>query len=104
MPNVPNPFSDFWDFVIGNTGDHDALGTWKYVLVGLFLALVVASIVIAVRNWREDPAQRTVSHLATWFVRVAVGGLFGPGTVLYSPTAMVLDVPSVMLAMRSGRA
>ena len=52
---MPNPFSDFWDFVIGNTDDHDRLGSGKYLLVALFLALVVASIVIAIRNWREIP-------------------------------------------------
>ena len=50
---MPNPFSDFWDFVIGNTDDHNALGAWKYLFVALFLALVIASVVIAVRNWQE---------------------------------------------------
>jgi hypothetical protein len=82
---MPNPFSDFWDFVIGNTGDHDALGAWKYLLVALFLALVAASIVIVVRNWQEDPAQRTASHLATWFVRVAVGGMWFQGMLWKLP-------------------
>ena len=72
---MPNPFSDLWDFVIGNTEDHNALGAWKYLFVALFLALIVASILIAIRNWREDPAQRTGSNLGTWFVRVLVGGM-----------------------------
>jgi hypothetical protein len=85
VPNIPNPFTDFWDFLIGNTGDHDALGTWKYLLVALFLALVAASTVIAVRNWQEDPAQRTASHLATWFVRVAVGGMWFQGMLWKLP-------------------
>src|SRR5207249_857293 len=74
--SMPNPFSDFWDFLIGNTEDHNALGAWKYLFVALFLALIVASIVIAIRNWREDPAQRTGSNLGTWFVRVLVGGMW----------------------------
>ena len=47
---MPNPLSDFWDFVIGNTDDHNALGSWKYLFVALFLALIVASVVIAIRN------------------------------------------------------
>src|SRR5712691_4370427 len=75
LVNLPNPFSDFWDFLIGNTGDHNDLGTWKYLFVALFLGLVVVSIIVAVRNWQEDPSERTASHLGTWFVRVLVSGL-----------------------------
>src|ERR1700755_2034883 len=70
---MPNPFTDFWNFVIGNTEDHTALGSWKYLFVALFLALIVASIAIAIRNWQEDPSQRTASHFGTWLVRVFVG-------------------------------
>jgi uncharacterized membrane protein YphA (DoxX/SURF4 family) len=73
---MSNPVSDFWNFVIGNTGDHDALGPWKYLLVALFLVLLGASVFIAIRNWQEDPSQRTASNLATWFVRVLVGGMW----------------------------
>jgi len=83
--SVPNPFSDFWDFLIANTDDHNALGNWKYLLVALFLALFVASITIAVKNWREDPSQRTGSHLATWFVRVLVGGMWFQGMLWKLP-------------------
>ena len=43
---MQNPFSDFWDFLIGNTDDHNFLGPWKYLFVALFLALVVASMVV----------------------------------------------------------
>ena len=76
MSNLPNPFSDFWDFVIGNTEDLNALGAWKYLFVALFLALIIASIVIAIKNWQEDPSQRSGSHLGTWFVRLLVGGMW----------------------------
>jgi uncharacterized membrane protein YphA (DoxX/SURF4 family) len=82
---MPNPISDFWDFLIGNTSDHNDLGSWKYVFVTLFLVLVIASIVIAVRNWQEDPAQRTASHLGTWFVRVLVGGMWFQGMLWKLP-------------------
>ena len=82
---MSNPFSDFWDFLIGNTDDHAALGSWKYLLVALFAALMVASIVVAVRNWQEDPSQRTGSHLGTWFVRVLVGGMWFQGMLWKLP-------------------
>jgi uncharacterized membrane protein YphA (DoxX/SURF4 family) len=82
---VPNPFSDFWDFLIGNTDDHNDLGSWKYLFVALFMGLIVASIAIAVKNWQEDRSQRTASHLATWFVRVLVGGMWFQGMLWKLP-------------------
>jgi hypothetical protein len=82
---MPTPLSDFWDFVIGNTDDHNALGSWKYLFVALFLVLIVASVVIAIRNWREDPSQRTGSHLGTWFVRVLVGSMWFQGMLWKLP-------------------
>src|SRR5262249_9022588 len=82
---MPNPLSDFWDFLIGNTDDHNFLGPWKYLFVALFLALIIASILIAVRNWQEDPSQRTASHLSTWFVRVAIGGMWFQGMLWKLP-------------------
>ncbi len=83
MPS--NPFSDAWRFVVGQTGDYDALGAWKYVLVILFLALMAASVVIAVRNWREDPTQRTGANLATWFIRVLIGAMWYQGMLWKLP-------------------
>jgi len=68
---MPSPFSDFLDFLLGNTDDHDALGSWKYLFVVLFFALVFTSVVVAWKNWREDPSQRTGRNLAIWFVLAA---------------------------------
>ena len=82
---MPNPFSDFWNFLIGNTEDYNALGSWKYVLVVLFLALIAASVAIAVENWRNDPTQRTGAHLATWLIRVMVGGMWFQGMLWKLP-------------------
>jgi uncharacterized membrane protein YphA (DoxX/SURF4 family) len=82
---VPNPFSDFWNFLIGNTEDYNALGSWKYVLVVLFLALIAASVAIAVENWWNDPTQRTGAHLATWVIRVMVGGMWFQGMLWKLP-------------------
>jgi hypothetical protein len=82
---MSNPVLDFWNFLIGRTEDHDALGSWKYLLVALFLALIVASVIIAVRNWREEASQRTGRHLALWFVRVLVGGMWFQGMLWKLP-------------------
>jgi uncharacterized membrane protein YphA (DoxX/SURF4 family) len=80
-----NPFNDTWLFLIGETDDYNALGLWKYFFVALFLALLAASIVIAIRNWREDPTQRTGTHLATWFMRVLVGTMWFGGMLWKLP-------------------
>ena len=82
---MTNPILDFWNFLIGNTEDHNVLGSWKYLLVVLFLVLIAASVLIAIKNWREDPSQRTGSHLATWFVRVLVGGMWFQGMLWKLP-------------------
>jgi len=82
---LSNPVTDFWSFLIGNTEDHNALGSWKYVLVAWFVVLIGTSVVIAIKNWREDPSQRTGPHLATWFVRVLVGGMWFQGMLWKLP-------------------
>lgn len=68
-----NPFTDAWEFLIGASNDHLQLGAWRYLFVVLFLALLAASIYFAIRNWREDPLQRTGRHLSIWAVRVLIG-------------------------------
>src|SRR5205085_8326271 len=83
--NLPNPVSDFWDLLIGSTEEHNKLGSLKYVLVALFVALPLASIAIAIKNWREEPAQRTPCNIATWLVRVAVGGMWFQGMLWKLP-------------------
>jgi hypothetical protein len=68
-----NPLTDVWQFLTAATSDYLKLGNWRYLILALFWALLVASIVIALQNWREDPVQRTGKHLGTWFVRVLIG-------------------------------
>jgi hypothetical protein len=82
---MTDPVADFWAFLIGNTEDHNAVGSWKYLLVALFLVLIAGSVAIAIRNWREDPSQRTAPQLTTWFVRVAVGGMWFQGMLWKLP-------------------
>ncbi len=45
-----NPVFDAWLFIIGSTGDHQALGFFKYVFVILFLVLIAASLWIALKE------------------------------------------------------
>ena len=66
-----NPFYNSWLFLIGETDPHLGVGPWRYLLVFLFWSLIVASVVIAYRNWKSDPAQRTLRDLGTWAARVA---------------------------------
>jgi uncharacterized membrane protein YphA (DoxX/SURF4 family) len=68
-----NPFTDAWQFLTATTGDYASLGLARYLVLALFWALLIASIVIAVRNWQEDPEQRTGRHVGTWLVRVLIG-------------------------------
>ena len=79
-----NPFYDAWLFLSGNTDEHRASGV-GWLLVALFLALVAASIWIAVENWRQDPSQRTAGHFATWFMRVMIGVMFYQGSIWKLP-------------------
>ena len=80
-----NPFTDVWQFLTGTTSDHLALGGWRYLLVAFVWARLIASIFIAIRNWREDPAQRTGTHLGTWVVRVLVGTMWFEGMLWKLP-------------------
>jgi uncharacterized membrane protein YphA (DoxX/SURF4 family) len=80
-----NPFTDAWKFLIGATDDQVYLGGWRYLLVAFFLGLLIASIFIAIRNWRDDPAQRSGRHLGTWVVRVLVGCMWFQGMIWKLP-------------------
>jgi hypothetical protein len=60
---VSNPVSDLFAFLTANTGDFNALGPWKYLILLLFYLLMIASVALLIVNWREDPAQRTGVNL-----------------------------------------
>jgi uncharacterized membrane protein YphA (DoxX/SURF4 family) len=87
-----NPFLDAWAFLLGNTNDHNNLGAWKYAIVLLFVVLLASSVAIAIRNWLDDPTQRTGTHLATWFMRVLVGSMWFEGMLwklpLFAPNGL----------------
>jgi hypothetical protein len=60
---------DVWEFLTVAPAITFSSGAWRYLIL-VFLALFIASVVIAIRNWQEDPAQRTGRHLGMWFARV----------------------------------
>lgn len=80
-----NPFTDVLQFLTGATSDYLELGAWRFLIAALFWILMVASVVIAFRNWREDPAQRTGYHVGIWIVRVLVGCMWFEGMLWKLP-------------------
>jgi uncharacterized membrane protein YphA (DoxX/SURF4 family) len=79
-----NPFYDAWLFLIGHTSDHENSGVGP-LLALLFFALLVASAWVARQNWRQEPAQRTPQHLATWFMRFMIGAMWFQGSLWKLP-------------------
>ncbi len=82
---MSNPFSDLLAFLTANTGDFNALGLWKYLLLLIFYLLMAASVALLFVNWREDPAQRSGANLWLWATRVAIGGMWFQGTLWKLP-------------------
>jgi hypothetical protein len=80
-----NPFTDVWQFLTATTGDYLRLGNWRYMIVALFWALLLASIAVAFRNWQEDSTQRSGRHLGSWLVRVLIGCLWFQGMLWKLP-------------------
>ena len=48
-----NPFTDVWQFLTATTGDYLHQGNWRYLILALFWALLLASIAVAFRSWQE---------------------------------------------------
>jgi hypothetical protein len=80
-----NPFVDVLHFLTGDTNDYMHQGGWRYLILALFWALMLASIAIAVRNWQQDPSQRTSRHLSIWIVRVLIGCMWFQGMLWKLP-------------------
>jgi uncharacterized membrane protein YphA (DoxX/SURF4 family) len=82
---MTNPIVDAISFLTANTGDFNALGVWKYLILLLFYALLAGSLWLAVVNWREDPLQRDGTKLWLWFARLLVGCMWFQGTLWKLP-------------------
>ncbi len=80
-----NPINDVWQFLTANTIDYLAIGPWRFLLLALFWVLLIASIAIAIKNWREDPAQRSCRVLGMAFVRVLIGCMWFQGSLWKLP-------------------
>lgn len=80
-----NPFTDIWHFLTATTGDYLRLGGWRYLILALFWALLIAGVAVAFQNWREDPAQRSFRHFGIWLVRVLIGCLWFQGMLWKLP-------------------
>ena len=80
-----NPFTDAWQFLTATTGDYMALGGWRFLILALFWALFLGSVAIAIRNWNEDPEQRSARHIGIWIVRVLIGCMWFEGMLWKLP-------------------
>ena len=80
-----DPFTDTWLYLAGQWPDQIAVGWWRWLFVSLFVLLLLASLAIAVREWRTDPAQRTAGHVVNGLVRVLVGGMWWVSTLWKLP-------------------
>ena len=82
---MPNPFTDVWHFLTATTNDYLHQGDWRFLILALFWALLLVSTAVAIRNWREDPTQRTGRHFGIWLVRVLIGCMWFQGMLWKLP-------------------
>jgi uncharacterized membrane protein YphA (DoxX/SURF4 family) len=82
---MSNPFGDAWTFLTGNTGDYQKIGDWRYLILALFWVLLIAGTALAVKNWQEDPAQRTGRHFGIWLARMLIGCMWFQGMLWKLP-------------------
>ena len=82
---MSTPISDLFSFLTADTGDFNALGVWKYALLLVFYALLVAGVALAVVNWREDPRQRDGRMLWLFTTRFLIGCMWFQGTLWKLP-------------------
>ena len=80
-----DPFTDAWQFLAGDQPDELALGGWRWLLVGLYFALLAGSVAVAAVNWRGDRGQRTPGHAVTWLARLLVGSMWFQGSLWKLP-------------------
>ena len=82
---MSNPLLDLVAFLTANTGDYNALGAAKYVILLYFYALMVCSVILFVINLRQDRAQRSGTLLWLWAIRVLIGCMWFQGMLWKLP-------------------
>ena len=80
-----NPFGDIWQFLTATTSDYLNLGVWRFLILAVFWALFIASIVLALVNLRDDPAQRSPHAIGFAVVRVLIGCMWFQGMLWKLP-------------------
>jgi uncharacterized membrane protein YphA (DoxX/SURF4 family) len=80
-----NPFNDAWLFLIGAADYPAEIGSWKYLLVALYWALLLGSCLLAWINWQSDPAQREPAYVTAWVCRVLIGTMWFQGSLWKLP-------------------
>ena len=100
---MPNPLTDLVAFLTADTGDFNALGAAKYVILLVFYALMAASLTLFVVNLRDERAQRSGRLLWLWLIRVLVGCMWFQATLWKLPfgTGNGLDYWTQQMAGRA---
>lgn len=80
-----NPVHTFIQFLTGQIPDQVTLGNLRWFTVAVYWLLLIGALVIAARNWRRDPAQRTAHHVMVFALRVTVAGMWWLGTLWKLP-------------------
>ena len=80
-----NPFGDIWQFLTATTSDYFDLGGWRFLILVMFWVLFIASIVLALVNLRDDPAQRSPHAIGFAVVRVLIGCMWFQGMLWKLP-------------------
>jgi hypothetical protein len=83
MPS--NPITDVLHFLTATTSDYLHQGNWRYLILALFWALLLASFAIVLQNWREDSEQRSGRHLGICLVRMLIGCMWFQGMLWKLP-------------------
>ena len=99
-----NPFSDAVLFLTAQTSDYMALGAWRFLILAIFYALLGCSLILAVGNWREDPAGRTGRNVAIWAIRVLIGCMWFEGMLWKLPLFSVDNGLHYWMEQMAGRA
>lgn len=82
---MSSPLTDVAAFLTADTGDFNALGAAKYVILIYFYGLLIASLVLVVVNLREERAQRSGTLLWIWLTRVLIGCMWFQGMLWKLP-------------------
>jgi uncharacterized membrane protein YphA (DoxX/SURF4 family) len=79
------PILDSLHFLIGNTPDHQSLGSSSLLLVLLYAALLVGSVAIGAVTYARDAGQRNARSVTIWLCRLLIGTMWFQGALWKLP-------------------